>query len=86
MPERQPLNLLRWSIYVFNSVVNTKLPVTPSHGRSTTVSLETCPLYSAYVIRSRVHLDSEEGHAQVTLNPKKSADIYVTLVISDFGR
>ena len=31
-------------------------------------------------------MDSEEGHAQVTLNPKKSADIYVTLVISDIGR
>ena len=86
MPERQPLNLLRWSIYVFNSVVNTNLPVTLSHERSTTVSLETCPLYSAYVIRSRAHLDSKEGHAQVTLNPKKSADIYVTLVISDIGR
>ena len=32
---------LRWLIYVFNSVVNTKLPSILSHWRSTTVSLET---------------------------------------------
>ena len=31
-------------IYVFNSVVNTKLPAILSHRRSTTVSLETYPL------------------------------------------
>ena len=36
---------LRWPIYVFNLVVNTKLPATLSHRRSTTVSLETYPLY-----------------------------------------
>ena len=35
---------LRWPIYVFNSVVNTKLPVILSHRRSSTVSLETYPL------------------------------------------
>ena len=34
---------LRWSIYVFNSVINTKLPTILSHRRSTTVSLETHP-------------------------------------------
>ena len=34
---------LRWLIYVFNSVVNTKLPAILSHRRSTTVSLETYP-------------------------------------------
>ena len=34
---------LRWLIYIFNSVVNTKLPAIPSHRRSTTVSLETYP-------------------------------------------
>ena len=36
---------LRWPIYVFNSVVNTKLPDILSHQRSTTVSLETYSLY-----------------------------------------
>ena len=35
---------LRWLIYVFNPVVNTKLPAILSHRRSTTVSLETYPL------------------------------------------
>ena len=35
---------LRWPIYVFNSVFNTKLPVILSHRRSTPVSLETYPL------------------------------------------
>ena len=34
---RQPFNSLRWRIYVFNSVVNTKLPAKLSHRRSTTV-------------------------------------------------
>ena len=34
---------LRWLIYVFNSVVNTKLPAILSHRCSTTVSLETYP-------------------------------------------
>ena len=33
----------RWLIYVFNSVVNTKLPAILSHRRRTTVSLETYP-------------------------------------------
>ena len=32
--------------YVFNSVVNTKLPAILSHRRSTTASLETYPIYS----------------------------------------
>ena len=36
-------------IYVFNSVVNTKLPAIPSHRRSTTVSLKTYPLYSFFI-------------------------------------
>ena len=35
---------LQWPIYVFNSVVNTKLPAILSHQGSTTVSLETYPL------------------------------------------
>ena len=34
----QPFCPLRWPIYVFNSVVNTKLPAVLSHRRSTTVS------------------------------------------------
>ena len=34
---------LRWLIYVFNPVVNTKLPAILSHRRSTIVSLETYP-------------------------------------------
>ena len=38
--------LLRWQIYVVNSVVNTKLPAILSHRCSTTVSLETHPIYS----------------------------------------
>ena len=37
---------LRWLIYVFNSVVNTKLPAILSHRCSTTVSLETYPFTS----------------------------------------
>ena len=43
--KRQPFNSFRWPIYVFNSVVNTKLLAILSHRRSTTVSLETYPLY-----------------------------------------
>ena len=39
--KKVPLNSLQRPIYVFNSVVNTKLPVILSHQRSTTVSLET---------------------------------------------
>ena len=42
----QLFHSLRWPIYVFNSVVNVKLPAILSHRRSTTVSLETYPLYS----------------------------------------
>ena len=34
---------LQWLIYIFNSVVNAKLPAILSHQRSTTVSLETYP-------------------------------------------
>ena len=34
---------LQWLIYVFNSVVNTKLPAVLSRRCSTTVSLETSP-------------------------------------------
>ena len=34
---------LKWLIYVFNSVVNTKLPAILSRRCSTTVSLETSP-------------------------------------------
>ena len=37
---------LWWPICVLNSVVNTKLPAILSHRRSTTVCLETYPLYS----------------------------------------
>ena len=36
---------LRWLISIFNSVVNTKLPATLSHRCSTTVSLETFPVF-----------------------------------------
>ena len=36
---------LRWPIYVFNSVVNTKLPAILSHRRSITVSLKIFPLF-----------------------------------------
>ena len=41
--KRQLFYSLRWPIYVFNSVVDTKLPGLLSHRRSTTVSLETHP-------------------------------------------
>ena len=34
---------LQWLIYIFNSVVNTKLPAILSRRCSTTVSLETSP-------------------------------------------
>ena len=37
------LSPFRWLIYVFNSVVDTKLPTIISHRRNTTVSLETYP-------------------------------------------
>ena len=40
---------LRWLIYVFNPVVNTKLPAILSHQRSTTVSLETYPFIHMYL-------------------------------------
>ena len=46
--KRQPLNSLRWSIYVFNSVVNTKLLVILSHRRSTSFQIHhelTCTTY-----------------------------------------
>ena len=39
-------NSLQWPIYIFNADGNTKLPVILSHRHSTTVSLETYPLYS----------------------------------------
>ena len=41
--KRQLFYPLRWLIYVFNPVVNTKLPAILSHRRSITVSLETYP-------------------------------------------
>ena len=41
--KRQLFYSLRWLIYVFNPVVNTKLPAILSHRRSTTISLETYP-------------------------------------------
>ena len=44
--ETPAFKLFTVSIYVFNSVVNTKLPVILAHRRSTTISLETYPLYS----------------------------------------
>ena len=40
---------LRWLIYVFNPVDNTKLPALLSHWRSTTVSLETYPFIYKYI-------------------------------------
>ena len=43
---QRPFKSLRWPIYVLNSVVDTKLPAILFHRRSTTVSLETHPLYS----------------------------------------
>ena len=39
-------NALQWLFYIFNSVINTKLPTILSRWHSTTVSLETYPLYS----------------------------------------
>ena len=39
---------LRWLNDIFNSVVNTKLPAILSYQRSTTVSLETYPLYKFF--------------------------------------
>ena len=39
---------LRWLNDIFNSVVNTKLPAILSYQRSTTVSLETYPLYKSF--------------------------------------
>ena len=41
--ETSALYSLQWLIYVFNSVVNTKLPAILSCRCSTTVSLETSP-------------------------------------------
>ena len=46
---RQLFYPLRWLIYVFNSVVNTKLPAILSHRCSITVSLETYPFYSKVI-------------------------------------
>ena len=45
------LNPLRWLVYVFNSVVNTKLPVILSHRCSNTVSLETYPLSKFFILQ-----------------------------------
>ena len=42
--KRQPLKSLRWQIYVFNLVVNTKLPVILAKTRTGHVSsYEICP-------------------------------------------
>ena len=46
---------LRWLIYVFNSVVNTKLPAILSHRRSITVSLETYPFIHIRTLVDRLH-------------------------------
>ena len=51
---------LRWSIYDFNSVVNTKLPAIFSHLRSTTISLETYPLYSFIIKAAILELMAQE--------------------------
>ena len=42
---------LRWTIHIINPVDKTKLSCNTPHRRSTTVSLETCPLYSFVVYR-----------------------------------
>ena len=42
---------LRWLIYIFNSVVNTKLPAILSHRHSTTVSLETYPFINILICK-----------------------------------
>ena len=47
--KRQLFYSLRWPIYVFNSVANTKLPAILSHRRSTKVSLETYPPMHLYL-------------------------------------
>ena len=41
---------LRWLTYIVNSVDKTKLSCNTPHRRSTTVSLETYPLYTEYYI------------------------------------
>ena len=63
---------LRWPIYVFNSVVNTKLPAILSHRRTTTVSLETYPFYSYDCSETR--LDCQN----ITLAFKSSFDGYLS--------
>ena len=42
---------LRWLIYIFNLVVNTKLPAILSHRHSTTVSLETYPFINILICK-----------------------------------
>ena len=54
---------LQGGIYVFNSVVNTKLPATLPHRRSTTVSLETYPIY----LRKRADLSAYWTLSQLCL-------------------
>ena len=52
---------LRWLIYVFNSVVDTKLPALLSHRRSTTVSLETYPFIHYVNKKLKLRLSSISG-------------------------
>ena len=58
---------LRWLSYVFNLIVNTKLPVILSHRRSTTVSLETYPL-NAYTNRWLAIIESGDNFFTIHAN------------------
>ena len=59
--EKKAKKPLRWLIYVFNSVVNTKLPAILSHRRSTTVSLETYPFIHYVNKKLKLRLASISG-------------------------
>ena len=53
-------NSLLWQIYDLNYVINTNLPVILFHQYSTTVSLETYPLYSFYFGLDRLYNSQHE--------------------------
>ena len=71
---------LRWLIYVFNPVVNTKLPVILSHRRSTTVSLETYPFIQ--VFRSLVRQFETFSYSNLSFRKFNFLWLLTTFIIS----